>query len=52
VEIDQAVNICGRVHETLDIRPMGTTVEAFFKGMRVVAHIRSQVKCVYIVDFL
>ena len=32
------------IHEKLDIRLTGTTVEAFNKGVRVAAHIRSQIK--------
>jgi transposase len=32
------------IHEKLDIRLTGTTVEAFNKGVRVAAHVRSQVK--------
>jgi transposase len=32
------------IHEKLDIRMTGTTVEAFHKGVRVTAHVRSHVK--------
>jgi transposase len=32
------------IHERLDIRLTGATLEAFHKGMRVAAHVRSQIK--------